>query len=244
MCGIAGFCNFHDNYTRNREKWCDILIDMRQSIAHRGSDQTGEYLNANVGLAHTRLSIRDIAGGIQPMCRRLDDTDYVIVYNGEIYNTDEIVPNLRKKGYVFTTTGDTEVILYAYIEYGLSCASMLNGIFAFAIWDSKEKRLVLCRDQLGVKPLFYTLQDDLLVFGSEIKALFRHPKIIPQADEDSFREIFAIGPARTPGNGVFKGIHEVCPGSLAIFSRDGFIKRRYWTLEAKPHTDTYEQTVD
>lgn len=218
MCGISGFCNFKDDYTRDREQWRNVLMDMRRSIAHRGKDQTGEYLDANVGLSHTRLSIRDVSGGVQPMCRSVGGADYIIVYNGEIYNTDELVPELKRKGYVFTTTGDTEVILYAYIEYGLHCASLLNGIFAFAIWDQRERRLVLCRDRLGVKPLFYTLQDGLLVFGSEIKALFQHPKITPQVDEDSFREIFAVGPARTPGNGVFRGIHEVLPGNLAVFS--------------------------
>lgn len=244
MCGIAGFCDFHDHYTLAREKWSDILVDMRQAIAHRGSDQTGEYLDENIGLAHTRLSIRDVAGGIQPMRRTVGGADYVIVYNGEVYNTDEIVPDLKKKGYVFETTCDTEVILYTYMEYGLECASMLNGIFAFAIWDGQKKRLVLCRDRLGIKPLFYTLQDGLLVFGSEIKALFRHPNIVPRVDEDSFREIFAVGPARTPGNGVFKGIREVQPGNLAIFSIDGFTEGSYWKLEAKPHTDSYEQTVD
>lgn len=244
MCGIAGFCDFYDNYTADREKWLDTLVGMRQAIAHRGSDQTGEYLDSNVGLAHTRLSIRDVAGGIQPMCRTAGGFEYVIVYNGEIYNTDEIVPDLEKKGYVFETTCDTEVILYAYMEYGTACASMLNGIFAFAIWDGRKRCLVLCRDRLGIKPLFYTLKDGLLVFGSEIKALFRHPSIIPQADRDSFREIFAVGPARTPGNGVFKGINEVRPANLAVFSRDGFEERCYWTLEAKPHTDSYSQTVE
>lgn len=244
MCGIAGFCNFQDNYTYNRQPWMDVLVAMRRAIAHRGSDQTGEYLDTNVGLAHTRLSIRDVAGGIQPMCRRASGGDYVIVYNGEIYNTDEIVPELKKKGYTFETTGDTEVILYAYMEYGTRCAAMLNGIFAFAIWDGRENRLVLCRDRLGVKPLFYTLQDGLLVFGSEIKALFQHPAVIPRVSNDSFREIFAIGPARTPGNGVFKGIHEVQPGTLTIFSREGFAEHPYWELEAKPHTDNYRQTVE
>lgn len=244
MCGISGFCDFRESYTADREKWLDVLVDMRQAIAHRGRDQTGEYLGENIGLAHTRLSIRDVAGGLQPMCRQAGGADYVIVYNGEVYNTDEIVPELRKKGYVFETTGDTEVILYAYMEYGPACASMLNGIFAFAIWDGREKRLVLCRDRLGVKPLFYTQHDGLLVFGSEIKALFRHPAVTPQADEDSFREIFAVGPARTPGNGVFKGVREVLPGSLAVFSREGFRRRPYWTLEAKPHRDSYGQTVE
>lgn len=244
MCGISGFCNFDDNYTADREKWTGTLIAMRQAIAHRGRDQTGEYLGENVGMAHTRLSIRDVVGGRQPMCRRSGGADYVVVYNGEIYNTEEIVPELRKRGYVFETTGDTEVLLYAYMEYGLSCAAMLNGIFAFAIWDGRERRLVLGRDRLGVKPLFYTLRGGLLVFGSEIKALFQHPEITPQADEDSFRELFAVGPARTPGNGVFKGVRELLPGNLAVFSQNGYSERPYWTLEARPHTDSYRETVE
>ena len=244
MCGISGFANFHENYDLNREKMIEVLKSMRSSISHRGSDQTGEYLASNVGLSHTRLSIRDIAGGIQPMLRSAGGFDYAIVYNGEIYNTDEIVPELKKRGYSFQTTSDTEVILYAYMEYGLECASMLNGIFAFAVWDGKLNRLVLFRDRFGVKPLFYTVQNDLLVFGSEIKALFCHPEISPRADEDSFREIFGIGPAHTPGNGVFKGIHEIRPGSLAVFSEEGFSEHTYWKLEAAPHTDDYAQTVD
>ncbi|MGN1003093.1 MAG: asparagine synthase (glutamine-hydrolyzing) [Oscillospiraceae bacterium] len=244
MCGITGFCDFQENFTSDREKWLGVLTDMRLAIAHRGSDQTGEYLDRNVGLAHTRLSIRDVTGGRQPMCRLAGGGDYVLVYNGEIYNTEELVPDLKRRGYAFETTGDTEVILYAYMAYGLACAERLNGIFAFALWDSREQRLVLCRDRLGVKPLFYTLQNGLLVFGSECKALFRHPDITPRADEDSFREIFAIGPARTPGNGVFKGVRELLPGHLAVFSREGFRQTPYWSLEAKPHRDSYAQTVE
>lgn len=244
MCGISGFCSFSENYTAERERWTDVLAGMREAIAHRGSDQTGEYLAEYVGLSHTRLSIRDVAGGVQPMCRRAGDADYVIVYNGEIYNTEEIAPALREQGYRFETTGDTEVILYAYMEYGPACVSLLNGIFAFAIWDGRARRLVLCRDRLGVKPLFYALRDGQLVFGSEIKALFQHPDVSPRADADSFREILAVGPARTPGNGVFQGIREVRPGCLAVFSQDGFHEQSYWTLEASPHTDSYEETVE
>ncbi len=244
MCGIAGFCSFQDDFTLDKAAQIKTLVAMRRSIAHRGKDQTGEYLDANVGLAHTRLSIRDVSGGMQPMRRRAGGADYVIVYNGEIYNTDEIAPELKRKGYIFETTADTEVILYAYMEYGLACAEMLNGIFAFAIWDGRKKRLALCRDRLGVKPLFYTLQNGLLVFGSEMKALFQHPSVIPQADDDSFREIFAIGPARTAGNGVFRDIQEVRPGEYLLFSREQSAGYPYWTLEARPHTDDYQQTVE
>ncbi len=244
MCGIAGFCQFDEDFTCRREEWTRVLVDMRESIAHRGKDQTGEYLGKTIGLSHTRLSIRDLEGGTQPMLRRVGERDYIIVYNGEVYNTDELVPELERRGYRFETTCDTEVILYAYIEYGLEFAEKLNGIFAIAVWDSGERRLVLCRDRVGVKPLFYSVKDDTFVFASEPKALFCHPKIAPKADDDSFREIFGIGPARTPGCGVFKGIYEVKPGYLAVFSDDGLREHRYWSLKAQPHTDSYLETVE
>lgn len=244
MCGISGFCNYNMDFTLDEKDWNEILIDMRTSIAHRGSDQTGEYLRQNIGLSHTRLSIRDILGGIQPMIRQVDGTDYAIVYNGEIYNTDELKTALLMAGYHFETTADTEVILYAYIEYGIDFVSKLNGIFAFGIWDGKHNRLVLYRDRVGVKPLFYALKNSTLVFGSEIKALFCHPDIEPEVDTDSFREIFGIGPAKTSGCGVYKGINEIKPGCYAVFSRNGFQESVYWSLKAKEHTDSYGQTVE
>lgn len=244
MCGIAGFCEFDEDFTQEQLCWSSVLTKMRETLAHRGRDQTGAYLARNVGLSHTRLSIRDLAGGGQPMVRKVGDRDVVIVYNGEIYNTDRLVPELTARGYRFETTCDTEAILYAYLEYGLNFAEQLNGIFAIAIWDEERDRLVLCRDRLGVKPLFYTVKDGILVFGSEPKALFCHPRIAPEADLDSFREIFGIGPARTPGCGVFKGIREMEPGTLSIFSPEGFHTRRYWALEARPHKDRYAETVE
>ena len=244
MCGIAGFCNYNMDYAGNRGYWNQILIDVREAIAHRGSDNTGEYLRKNIGLSHTRLSIRDLCFGAQPIIRNISGTEYVIVYNGEIYNTDELMPELTSAGYVFETTTDTEVILYAYIHYCIDFVNKLNGIFAFAIWDGGLESLILYRDRVGVKPLFYTIKDGTLVFGSEIKALFRFPGINPEIDIDGLREIFGIGPARTPGNGVFKGINELKPGHYGIFSKDGFSTVRYWELESHPHTDSYEQTVE
>ncbi len=217
---------------------------MRKSLAHRGHDQTGEYLDRHVGLSHTRLSIRDISGGIQPMRRFAGGREYVIVYNGEVYNMDELVPELTRRGYVFETTSDTEAILYAYMEFGLDCAAMLNGIFAFAIWDGRLERLVLCRDRLGVKPLFYAERGGELIFGSEPKSLFCHPDISPEADDESFHEIFAVGPARTPGVGVFKDVYEVLPGHIMIYDRGGLSGFSYWDLAAHPHTDSYEETVE
>lgn len=243
MCGIAGFCDYKRNFTADALKWHGVLVSMRESIAHRGSDQTGEYLDEKVGLSHTRLSIRDISGGRQPMVRETENGDAAIVYNGEIYNADELRRELEAAGHEFYTTCDTEVILCAYLEYGRDFVRLLNGIFAFAIWDGRDESLIMYRDRLGVKPLFYSVSGGTLVFGSEIKALFCHPAVRPEADEDSFREIFGIGPARTPGNGVFKGVNEVQPGCIAVFTRDGLCERPYWSLVPREHKESYEDTA-
>lgn len=244
MCGIAGFCSYSTDYAQNKAFWDDILINMRKSIVHRGSDNTGEFLRKHVGLSHTRLAIRDVNLGAQPIVRNINGIEYVIVYNGEIYNTDELMPELKKEGYVFETTTDTEVILYAYIHYGADFVNKLNGIFAFAIWDGGLKRLVLYRDRVGVKPLFYTIKNNTIVFGSEIKALFCFPEIRPEIDISSYREIFGIGPARTSGSGVFVGINEIKPGQYAVFSRNGLDTAEYWNLRSRVHTDSYRQTVE
>jgi len=244
MCGIAGFCNFSMDYFKEKEYWHDCLIRMREAIAHRGKDNVGEYINRHVGFGHTRLSIRDVSHGKQPIIRRVGEAEYVIIYNGEIYNTDELMPELKRAGYHFETTTDTEVILYAYIHYGIDFVNRLNGIFAFAIWDDKEKQLLLYRDRLGVKPLFYTIKDKTLIFGSELKALFCHPDVRPEIDTGSLQEIFGIGPARTPGNGVFRGIREVLPGHYMIYSHKGLSDTLYWDLESREHTDSYEETLE
>lgn len=244
MCGITGFCNFNAEYLKNKNHWENILVNMRKSISRRGDDETGEYLENNIGLGHTRLSIRDLKTGKQPITKNINSNKYVIVYNGEIYNTDELKTDLSKKGYTFSTTTDTEIILLLYIEYGEDSVKMLNGIFSFGIWDGHKNKLLLFRDRSGIKPLFYTINNGTLVFGSEIKSLFCFPNIKAKIDLNSFREIIGIGPARTAGNGVFKNIYEIKPGNFGIFSANGFNEFEYWKLISKPHTENYEETVE
>lgn len=244
MCGISGFCNFEQNYVERKPYWEEILKNMHQRLAHRGNDASGTYLTEHTGLSHARLSIRDIVNGSQPMIRRVHQTEYAIAYNGEVYNTDELLPELKHSGYVFTTTSDTEVILYAYIKYGAEFVSRLNGIFSFAIWDGGKEELLLYRDRAGIKPLFYSIRNKTLVFGSEPKALFCHPEISPEIDLDSLREILAVGPARTSGNGVFKGMNEVMPGHYLTFQASGITDRLYWDLKSQGHPDTYPETVE
>ncbi len=243
MCGLAGFCSFDQNYEKDYAYWNNVLIKMRKSINHRGEDETGQYLKNNVGLSHTRLTIRDLHTGKQPMTIIKNNVEYTIAYNGEIYNIEPLKNDLLSKGYTLKTTSDTEIILLSYIEYGVDCAKYLNGIFSFAIWDSGIKKLFLFRDRCGVKPLFYSIKRNTIVFGSEIKALFQHPKVSPEIDINSLREIFAIGPARTEGNGVFKGIYEIKYGHYGVYDINGFKEYPYWELESKEFTKSYEETV-
>ena len=244
MCGIAGFFNASENYQQKKEKWSCVLTSMHECLAHRGNDEAGIYLSDMAGLSHARLSIRDIVTGKQPILRQKDGNEYAIVYNGELYNTEELARDLKTYGYHFSTTSDTEVILYAYMQYGPDFVKKLNGIFAFAIWDDNAKKLLLYRDRVGIKPLFYAYLSGQLIFASEPKALFCFPGFTPELSFEGMREILSIGPARTPGNGIFKHVNEVLPGHYLIFCDDTVSDRTYWDLFRTPHTDSYEKTVE
>ncbi len=243
MCGIAGFCDFRDSFLKRTEETKSIAKRMGNVLSHRGPDAGGEYVSEHTVFAHRRLVVIDPVGGTQPMIASEDGADYVLVYNGELYNTDEIRTALQTKGHTFGTTSDTEVLLRAYMEYGKDCVNHFNGIFAFAVWDERAGSCFFARDRFGVKPLFYTMAEDTLVFGSEIKALFEYPGIKPVIDMNGLCEIFGLGPARTPGCGVYRGIQELKPGYAAVFDRDGLRTYPYWQLTATQHTDSYEQTV-
>lgn len=244
MCGITGFSNLNETFTSNDTKWKHILDNMAVAINHRGPDANGYYLNQKVGLGHRRLSIRDVIRGSQPMTRSFGDREYAICYNGEIYNTDELSKDLIAKGYSFKTTSDTEIILVGLAHYGPDFVSQLNGIFAIAFWDNSRETLFLIRDRVGVKPLFYTKKDEYLIFGSELKAIFEFPGTRAQVDEQGLCEIFAIGPAKTPGVGVYKDFYEVLPGHYIQYDHNGLTDVTYWKLESKEHTDSYEDTVE
>lgn len=244
MCGIAGFCNYKKDYLRERIHWEKILTDMWQSIRRRGNDNHGIFLSTHTGLAHSRLSIRDIQCGTQPMTRTVHDHTCTIVYNGEIYNTEELKAELPAGKFHFETTSDTEVILYCYMYFGPSFVQKLNGIFAFAIYDEQKQQLLLYRDRAGVKPLFYTQTEGSLIFGSEPKALFCHPAVPPAIDRQGMQELLAIGPAHTSGTCIFKDFFEILPGHFMVYSPQGLHDTCYWELSCHPHTDTYADTVD
>ena len=208
MCGIAGWLDSEmDFYTKGKE-----IAAVSRTLKSRGPDQKGEYIGRGFALIHRRLAIIDIEKGRQPMTFSYHGRKYTIVYNGELYNTEEIRKELVYTGFQFSGHSDTEAVLKAYIHWGSDVVTKLNGIFAFGIYEEREKTLFLCRDRIGVKPLFFSDYGKGFVFASEIKAIFATGAVKPQIDENGLNEIFFLGPARTCGNGVFKNIEELKPG--------------------------------
>ena len=173
MCGICGFVNLKKKI--NNEK--DELVAMTNSIARRGPDENGYSCFENAMLGHRRLIVVDPDGGKQPMTFKYNDNTYIIVYNGQIYNTSELRDILKENGFTFEGHSDTEVLLKAFVHFGKEVVNYLNGIFAFAIWNENNKELFMARDHFGVKPLFYTFKDDYFIFASEIKAIASYPSI-------------------------------------------------------------------
>lgn len=244
MCGICGFVSYHNNYIPTAEAEKNKIRIMADTLQSRGPDDYGEWVGENAVFAHRRLAVIDPQRGKQPMKRVSQGYEFTIVYNGELYNTDELRKELEKFGYDFQTDSDTEVLLYSYIHYGSQCAQKLNGIYAFAVYDGMRQSVFLCRDRFGVKPLFYYDTGDTFVFASEIKALFKYPSIRAELDRDGLCEIFAISPARTCGCGVFKGVCELKPGHCMRIGRCGVAVTPYWRLKSSEHTDSYEDTIE
>ena len=239
MCGFVGFANLKENISSKTN-----IYNMNESISKRGPDEDGYYYEEHVCLGHKRLIVVDPNGGKQPMSAMKDGNLYTIVYNGQLYNTKDLRSELEENGFTFDSYSDTEVLLKSFIFWKYDVVKKLNGIFSFAIWNSKKNELFLARDHFGVKPLFYTIYNNTLVFASEIKALFKYPGIEAKLDEQSIAELFGIGPARTAGLGIFKNIYEIKPAHFGIFNESGLHIERYWKLESKVHTDNLEKTCD
>lgn len=240
MCGITGFVNFKENIKDN----IGTLKAMTDTLINRGPNAEGTYISNNIMFGHRRLIVVDPEGGKQPMKKVVNGKEYVIVYNGELYNTEDLRKELINDGYKFEAYSDTEVLLTSYIRWGIDCIKKFNGIFAFAIYDEKEKRVVLARDVMGVKPLFYTIKNGTFIFGSEIKALFKHPYVEPVVDKDGLTELFALGPAVIPGTTVYKGIEEVKPAQYLVVNEDGIKKDMYWELKAEEFNESKEEAVE
>ena len=242
MCGIAGFISFGRN--NQTPQWRAVCQAMGDTLIHRGPNDQGLWQGEHGAFAHRRLAVIDPEHGAQPMQRRMGAADFVLAYNGELYNAAALRELLIAQGWQFHTRSDTEVVLVAYMEYGEAVGEKLEGIYAFVAWDGLRQQFFACRDRFGVKPFFYAMDGNTLVFASELKALFRYPGLEPRVDEDSWREIMGIGPARTAGQGVFAGVDELEPAHYLVVDGSGVRKGRYWALESREHTEDYPTTVE
>ncbi len=236
MCGIAGILS--SDIDLRGEK---LLVEkMGKTLKKRGPDAAGLYLTPEVALIHRRLSVIDVENGAQPM----HFGKYVIVYNGEIYNTDEVRNELEGFGYRFDTHCDTEVVLKAYDKWENESVKKLNGIFAYAIYDKKENSLFACRDRIGVKPFFYNKTKNTFSFASKIDTLLCQPYVKSVVDEEGLYEIFMLGPAKTIGKAIFKDICEL-PPAFCLTYKNGEIKTYpYWKLEAKEFDENEETAAE
>ncbi|GAA4565722.1 asparagine synthase (glutamine-hydrolyzing) [Planotetraspora kaengkrachanensis] len=238
MCGISGWVD----YERDLQQARGTAQAMVDTMACRGPDAEGLWLSPNAALGHRRLAIIDIEGGRQPMIAEQDGRPIaVLTYSGEAYNFHELRDELKQRGHRFRTASDTEVVLEAYLEWGEDFVTRLNGMYAFAIWDTRREELLLVRDRMGIKPLYYYPTPTGVLFGSEPKAILANPLVRPVVDADGLRELLAF--VKTPENAVFRGMYEVRPGQIVRIRRGGLSKRRYWQLEAREHTDDLETTV-
>ena len=238
MCGIGGFVD----YERDARRGGPILHGMKRTLTPRGPDAEGTYFDEDAALVHRRLIVIDPEGGKQPM--HSPDRNTIIIYNGELYNTPELRTELMSRGHEFVGHSDTEVLLHAYLEWKTDAFSRLNGIFAFAIWEKRERRLTLCRDRLGVKPLFFAPIRNGLTFGSTIDTVLCHPEIEPALDEEGLRTLLLLGPARPPESGVFRQIKSLLPGHFAVLTPENFTDHVYWQLEAHEHEDDLQTTIE
>jgi len=225
MCGICGVFDLSGNGVNP-----EFVRKMSWSLRHRGPDGDGHYVCGEVGLGHRRLSIIDLAGGSQPISN--EDNTLQIIFNGEIYNYIELGEELRSKGHVFKTASDTEVILHGFEEWGPDCVKRLNGMFAFAIWDSQRKQLFLARDHLGIKPLYYTVLNNRLMFASEIKALLQAPEYRREVDIQALSQLFTLRYVPSPRT-LFRNIRKLPPGHRMLVSKDRISVQRYWDWTPK-----------
>lgn len=240
MCGIAGWVNFSESLKSNSK----IIKKMTDILERRGPDSEGIYESENVLLGHRRLIVVDPEGGEQPMIKIINGNKYVLVYNGELYNTEELRKSLLEEGYFFDSYSDTEVLLMSYIAWGVNCIKKFNGIFAFAIYDEEKEQVFLARDQMGVKPLFYSINNKNIIFASEIKAILANPMVKAQIDREGITELFALGPAVVPGKAIYKNILEIAPANCLLISKENIKVWEYWKVTLQENKETVEEAAE
>ena len=237
MCGITGWISFD----RDLRTEATTLDAMTETMACRGPDDRGTWVRGPAALGHRRLAIIDLPGGRQPMTADTPHGSVALVYSGEAYNFTELRRELTGRGHRFTTDSDTEVVLRGYLEWGDGIAERLNGMYAFAVWDGRQDKLVMIRDRMGIKPFYHYPTPDGVLFGSEPKAILANPLAPARVTLDGLRELFTM--IKTPGHAVWDGMAEVEPGTVVTVDRAGVHRRVYWQLETRPHTDDRDTTI-
>ena len=238
MCGITGWVDFERDLRNERA----VIEAMTATMTPRGPDAGGVWCSEHAAIGHRRLSVIDLPCGKQPM-RAPGKDDVVLTFSGEIYNFTELRQELIAHGHAFVTRSDTEVLLHSYLQWGRDCVRHLNGMFAFGLWDGRRQELLLARDRLGVKPLYYAVQPDGVLFGSEPKAILAHPEFRAEIDAEGLAELFSQIGTKTPGHGVYRGLAELRPGTIAVVGRAGLRTSAYWALQSVPHTDSLIATA-
>lgn len=239
MCSICGIVDFKT--FQNIEE--QLIQTIGKTMIHRGPDQQGVFVNKDAALQHNRLAIIDIEKGLQPMRRAYEGETYTLVYNGELYNTQELREEIKRYGIQFETHCDTEVVLYAYILFKEECVKKLNGIFAFAVLEENRKRLYVARDRFGVKPFFYTQVGGNFLFASEIKALLKHPQVSAKVDYEGLWQLLYLLPVKIEGTSIFKGIKELPPASCGYYESNRLVTYKYWELQAEVFSGTEKEAV-
>ena len=233
MCGICGIFNFDASEQVDQS----LLKGMADTLVHRGPDDEGYYCVGPIGLGHRRLSIIDLGGGHQPLAN--EDESIWVVFNGEIYNFEELRKQLKDKGHTFKTRSDTEVIVHLYEEERENCFRYLRGMFAIAIWDAKNRKLVLARDRVGKKPLFYLYNRHRVLFGSELKALLAVPNVETTMDYEAFSDYLSLLYIPAPKT-IFREIRKVQPGHHLVISERGIYEQEFWDITFSPSYGTSE----
>lgn len=236
MCAISGIIGLSAEP--------EVIHKMLKTMARRGPDGENYFQEDDAALLHSRLAIIDPQGGRQPMELEWEGERYCLVYNGELYNTAELRRDLENLGHLFRGHSDTEVVLHAYAQYGWECVHHFNGIFALAVWERKRRRMFLARDRIGVKPLFYSRYHGGLLFASEMKTILAYPGFPARLGRTGVAQLILLGPGRLPGSGVFEDIQELEPGCMAFFEAGTWEMTRYWKLQDRVHTDSFEQTAE
>lgn len=237
MCGICGIYNLNGEPVDSA-----LLARMNNTMTHRGPDDEGYFLDGAVGLGHRRLSIIDLNTGHQPLFN--EDGKIAVVFNGEIYNFQEIRTDLETRGHIFSTHTDTEVIVHSYEEWGTDCVDRFRGMFAFAVWDGRKRQLLLARDRLGIKPLYYFFDNKRLVFSSELKAIIENREVPHTLNMEALSDYLSLGYVPAPKT-IFHGIKKLAPGHIFLLDRETAHEKKYWDIEFIPDsTITEDQWCD